>query len=125
MKNEDTRPSRRTLAAVAAAAGAITLAAGVTLGSLLGVVKMPVGAHSSPTGSSAPTSSAPPPPPAPLTAAPEPEAQPAAAPEPEPVADEAEAGSELLAQARGHERRERHHERRHERHDEAEESEDD
>ncbi|MBK6535101.1 MAG: hypothetical protein IPN17_30200 [Deltaproteobacteria bacterium] len=120
MKNEDTKPSRRTLAAVAAAAGAITLAAGVTLGSLLGVVKMPASAHSPPTGSSAPN-----PPAAPLTAAPEPEAQPAAAPEPEPVADEAEAETELLAQGRGHERRERRHERRHERHDEAEESEDD
>lgn len=118
MKNEDTKPSRRTLAAVAAAAGAITLAAGVTLGSLLGVVKMPAGAHSPPSNTSVPT-----PPAAPLTAAPEPEAQPAAAPEPEPVVDEAE--TELLAQGRGHERRERHHERRHERHDEAEESEDD
>lgn len=117
MKNDDTKPSRRTLAAVAAAAGSITLAAGVTLGALLGVVKMPAGAHGPPAVNAAP------PPAAPLSATPEPEATPsetpAATPSPEPSADEAE--TSLLAQRGEHERRERHHERHHE----AEEREDD
>lgn len=123
MKNDDTRPSRRTLATVAAAAGSITLAAGVTLGALLGVVKMPAGAHGAPTESAAPH------PAVPRVATPEPEAPPveapAASPSPDPGPAEDEAETDMLAQRDDHERRERHHEGRHGHRDEHEESEHD